>query len=100
MKQILELFKSKRKGLVQQVRIASPGLAKADGAIVVDTKVVETTNEAVKKILGTESGLVIALFLAKLNRGPDGESTSSLDFNATQPLTNTGDLSKQRAISY
>lgn len=78
---MLEVFRSKREYLVQQIRLASPGLARNDGGITVNAKVVESTDRAVRKVLGKESRLMIAVFLAKLDRKPDGKSTSSL--NAT-----------------
>jgi hypothetical protein len=83
---ILEVFIAGRKSLVKQIRLANPGLSKTGRPITIDTKVVETTNKAVKKALGRKSGLIIALFLEELDRDPDSES--SLSFNATQP----GDL--------
>jgi hypothetical protein len=71
---VVEKLRSERKCLIQHIRLASVGLSKADGAITVDTKVVKSTDEAVKKVLGKESGLDIALFLARLKRNPDGKS--------------------------
>jgi hypothetical protein len=71
---IVEKLRSERKCLIQQIRLASVGLAKTDGAIIVDTKVVKSTDEVVKKVLGKESGLDIALFLARLKRDPDSKS--------------------------
>jgi hypothetical protein len=63
-----------RRSLIQQIRLASVGLAKDDGLITIDTKVVKSTDEVVKKVLGKELGLDIALFLARLKRNPDGKS--------------------------
>lgn len=74
LKIIVEKLRDARKSLIQQIRLASVGLAKDDVAITVDTKVVKTTDEAIKKILGKELGLEIALFLARLKRNPDGKS--------------------------
>jgi hypothetical protein len=70
----MEMLRNERKRLVQQIRVASVGLAKVDGVITVDTKVVKSTDEAAKKLLGKELGLDIPLFLAKLKRDPDGKS--------------------------
>jgi len=70
----VEMLRNERKRLVQQIRLASVGLAKVDGVITVDTKVVKSTDEAAKKLLGKELGLDIMLFLAKLKRDPDGKS--------------------------
>lgn len=75
LEEIIEKLRTERKRLIQQIRLASVGLAKTDGAITVDTKMVKLTDEAVKKVLGKELGLDIALFLARLKRGPDGKST-------------------------
>jgi hypothetical protein len=74
LKTIGEKLKDARKSLIQYIRLASVGLAKDNLAITVDTKVVKSTDEAVKKILGKELGLDIALFLARLKRNPDGKS--------------------------
>ncbi|KAH8755442.1 hypothetical protein BGZ57DRAFT_930721 [Hyaloscypha finlandica] len=73
LKTIGEKLKEARKSLIQYIRLASVGLAKDDLAITVDTKVVKSTDEAVKKILGKELGLDIALFLARLKRNPDAK---------------------------
>lgn len=74
LKMIVEKIRDARKSLIQQIRLASVGLAKDDATITVETKVVKTTDEAVKKILGEKLGLEIALFLATLKRSPDGKS--------------------------
>jgi hypothetical protein len=71
---IAEKIRVARKGLIQQIRLASVGLAKDEKGISIDTKVVKSTDEAVKKILGEGLGLDIPLFLTRLNRKPDGES--------------------------
>jgi len=71
---IAEKIRVARKGLIQQIRLASVGLAKDEKGISIDTKVVKSTDEAVKKILGDGLGLDIPLFLTRLNRKPDGES--------------------------
>ncbi|KAL2073859.1 hypothetical protein VTL71DRAFT_11185 [Oculimacula yallundae] len=72
LKKTLEILQIKRMSVTQQIRIAAVGLSKSDvGGIIVQTKVVESTNEAVKKSLGKDSGLVIASFLAKLKHTPD-----------------------------
>jgi hypothetical protein len=73
-KTIGEKLRDARKSLIQYIRLASVGLAKDDVAITMDTKVVKSTDEAVKNILGKELGLDIALFLARLKRNPDGMS--------------------------
>jgi hypothetical protein len=70
----VEKLRNERRRLIRQIRLASVGLTKADGVIIVDTKVVKSTDEAVKSILGEELGLDIVLFLAMLNRNPDGKS--------------------------
>jgi hypothetical protein len=70
----VERLRDARRALIQQIRLASVGLAKNDGAITVDAKVVATTNDAVQKILGKELGLDIAVFLARLKRSPDCKS--------------------------
>lgn len=70
---IVEKIRVARKGLIQQIRLASVGLAKDEKGISIDTKVVKSTDEAVKKILGDGLGLDIPLFLTRLNRKPDGE---------------------------
>jgi hypothetical protein len=70
----VEKLRNERRRLIQQIRLASVGVAKADGVIIVDTKVVKSTDEAVKNVLGEELGLDIALFLARLKRNPDGKS--------------------------
>jgi hypothetical protein len=70
----MAMLRNERKRLVQQIRLAGVGLAKADGVITVDTKVIKSTDEAAKKLLGKELGLDIPLFLAKLKRDPDGKS--------------------------
>ncbi|CZR51166.1 uncharacterized protein PAC_01041 [Phialocephala subalpina] len=87
LRKMLEVFRSKRKGLVQQIRLAIPGLARTDGAITVDTKVVESTNEAVRKALGKESGLIIAFFLAELDRNPDASGKIRLTGKEYEELT-------------
>lgn len=78
MKTIGEKLRDARKSLIQHIRLASVGLAKDDIAITVDTKVVKSTDKAVKKILGEELGLDIALFLTRLEHNPDGKSVQSL----------------------
>ena len=70
----VEKLRNERRRLIQQIRLASVGLAKADGVIIVDTKIVKSTDEAVKNVLGEELGLDIALFLEMLKRNPDGKS--------------------------
>ena len=70
----VEKLRNERRRLIQQIRLASVGLAKADGVIIVDTKVVKSTDEAVKNVLGEELGLDIAVFLERLKRNPDGKS--------------------------
>jgi hypothetical protein len=74
LKEIVEKLRDARKYLIQQIRLASVGLARDDGAITVDTKVIKSTDEAVKKILGKELGLGIPIFLTSLKRAPDGKS--------------------------
>ena len=74
LKKLVEKIRVARKGLIQQIRLASVGLAKDEKGISIDTKVVKSTDEAVKKILGDGLGLDIPLFLTRLNRKPDGES--------------------------
>jgi histidinol-phosphate/aromatic aminotransferase/cobyric acid decarboxylase-like protein len=70
----VEKLRNERRRLIQQIRLASVGLTKVDGVIIVDTKVVKSTDEAVKNVLGEELGLDIALFLEMLKRNPDGKS--------------------------
>jgi hypothetical protein len=67
---ITEKIRVARKGLIQQIRLASVGLAKDEKGISIDTMVVKSTDEAVKNILGHELGLDIPLFLTRLNRKP------------------------------
>ncbi|PMD65647.1 uncharacterized protein K444DRAFT_608221 [Hyaloscypha bicolor E] len=73
LKTIGEKLRDARKSLIQHIRLASVGLAKDDIAITVDTKVVKSTDKAVKKILGEELGLDIALFLTRLEHNPDAK---------------------------
>jgi hypothetical protein len=72
LKKFVEKLRSERKRLIQQIRLASVGLTKADGKITIDVKLVKSTDEAVKNVLGEELGLDISLFLARLNRAPNG----------------------------
>jgi hypothetical protein len=60
LEEIVEKLRDARKSLIQYIRLASVGLAKNDGIITVDTRVVKSTDEAVQKILGKELGLDIA----------------------------------------
>jgi hypothetical protein len=70
----MERLRNERKGLIQKIRIASIGLAKSDnGGYTVDTKIIESTNKAIKKVLGKELGLDLPIFLARLKRDPDGK---------------------------
>jgi hypothetical protein len=46
------MLRNGRKSLINQIRIASIGLAKDDEGYFVDTKVIHSTNEAVKEALG------------------------------------------------
>ncbi|KAH8585834.1 hypothetical protein B0O99DRAFT_109095 [Bisporella sp. PMI_857] len=78
LKKILEVFTSRRKSLVEQIRLANPGLSKTSKPITVDARVVKNTDEAVKKALGKRSGLFIALFLEELNRDPDTKGKITL----------------------
>jgi hypothetical protein len=89
LKKIVEKIRVARKGLIQQIRLASVGLAKDDKGILIDPKVVKLTDEAVKKILGDELGLDIPLFLTRLNGKPDGASLQALkhDFADTYNLS-------------
>ncbi|PVH81841.1 hypothetical protein DL98DRAFT_530892 [Cadophora sp. DSE1049] len=79
LKGMIDNFRAKRKTLAQQIRLVSVGLTKSDGAFKIKTNIVKSTNTAVKKVLGNDSGLVIASFLAKLNRDLDCTSISPLD---------------------
>lgn len=74
LQKIMEIIRVAKNGLIQHIQRASVGLAKDDKGILIDPKVVKSTDEAVKKIPGDELGLDIALFLAVLDRKPDGES--------------------------
>lgn len=83
----VEKLRIGRKCLIQQIRLAGIGLAKADGAITIDTKVVKSTDEAVKTVLGKESGLDIALFLSRLKRKPDAKGKIRLTDSEYEELT-------------
>ncbi|KAE9369790.1 hypothetical protein N431DRAFT_443415 [Stipitochalara longipes BDJ] len=87
LKEIVEKLRDARKRLIQQIRLASVGLAKNDGAITVDTKVVKSTDEAVQKVLGKELGLDITLFLATLKRNPDAKGKIRLTEKEYEKLT-------------
>ncbi|CZT44868.1 uncharacterized protein RSE6_05117 [Rhynchosporium secalis] len=71
LKKTLEMLRTQRMAVTQQVRLATVGLSKSDGTIRVQTRIVESTNKAVKTALGNENGLVFATFLAKLKKAPD-----------------------------
>ncbi|KAH7356404.1 hypothetical protein BKA65DRAFT_474223 [Rhexocercosporidium sp. MPI-PUGE-AT-0058] len=87
LKKMLDIFRTKKKTVVQQIRLASVGLTKSDGAVTVQTKLVESTNKAVKKALGQDSGLLIASFLAKLNHIPDENGRIYLSESEYEKLT-------------
>jgi hypothetical protein len=74
LEQVVGRIRSQRKGLILQIRVASVGLAKTAGVITIDTVLVKSTDEAVKKVLGEDSGLEIALVLAKMKHDPNGKS--------------------------
>lgn len=70
---VVEKLKGKRQSLILQIQLASVGLSKCDDKIIIDTKLVNSANEAIKKSLPSGSRLDIALFIAKLKRNPDGQ---------------------------
>lgn len=83
----MQVFKSGRRSLVNQIRLANPGLSQTSKPITVDTNVLVATNKAVKEALGGKSGLIIALFLKELDRDPDSESTLSLHSRLCNQVT-------------